>query len=145
MSVMTQKQNPIEEIRSFNRFYTSIIGVLDKHIVESRYSLSEARILFEINHSGPCTAREIKNTIKMDEGYLSRIIEKFVNRGIIKRSKSKEDARVYILSLTSKGHQIFASLNSASENEIKKLISTITKKQLGELVKGMQSIREILS
>ena len=82
---MAEKQDPVAEIRSFNRFYTNIIGLLDKHILESPYSLSEVRILFEINNIGPCSAREIKNIINMDEGYLSRIVEKFVRQKILKK------------------------------------------------------------
>jgi DNA-binding MarR family transcriptional regulator len=142
---MAEKQDPVTEIRSFNRFYTSIIGVLDKHILESPFSLSEARIMFEIHESGSCTAREIKNTINMDEGYLSRIIEKFVSNRIIKKTRSKEDARVFNLSLTAKGRKTFTRLNSVSENEIKHMIQPISQREVKNLVRNMQNIRRILS
>jgi DNA-binding MarR family transcriptional regulator len=142
---MAEKQDPVAEIRSFNRFYTNIIGILDKHILESPFSLSEARIMFEIHKSGSCTARKIKNIINMDEGYLSRIIEKFVSNGIIKKNRSKDDARVFNLSLTAKGRNIFTRLNDVSENEIKHMIQLISQREVNDLVKNMQNIRRILS
>jgi DNA-binding MarR family transcriptional regulator len=143
--VMVEKQDPVAEIRSFNRFYTNIIGILDRHILESPFSLSEARIMFEIHKTGSCTAREIKNTINMDEGYLSRIIEKFVSNKIIKKTRSKGDARVFNLSLTVKGSNIFTKLNAVSENEIRHMIQPISRREVKDLVRNMQNIRKILS
>jgi DNA-binding MarR family transcriptional regulator len=101
--------------------------------------------MFEIHKSGSCTARKIKNIINMDEGYLSRIIEKFVSNGIIKKTRSKDDARVFNLSLTAKGRNIFTRLNDVSENEIKHMIQPISQREVNDLVKNMQNIRRILS
>ncbi|HXL56601.1 MAG TPA: helix-turn-helix domain-containing protein, partial [Chitinophagaceae bacterium] len=100
---MTTREKIIGEIRAFNRFYTNIIGVLVNHILNTDYSLTEARILFEIYNNDNCTARTIKNIIKIDEGYLSRIIDKLVKQKLIKKQQSKLDGRVYILILTSFG------------------------------------------
>jgi DNA-binding MarR family transcriptional regulator len=135
----------ITQIRSFNRFYTSIIGLLEKHILESRYSLSEVRILFEINSMNVCTASQIKESIKMDEGYLSRLVEKFVADRLVMKKRSRKDARVYDLSLTTKGKRIFAKLNNASNNEVRKLVSGISQRDLHALVVHMKGIEQILS
>jgi DNA-binding MarR family transcriptional regulator len=135
----------IAQIRNFNRFYTSIVGLLEKHILESPYSLSEVRILFEISSRNVCTARQIKESIKMDEGYLSRLIEKFVAGGIIKKRRSRKDARVYDLSLSAKGKRIFANLNTSSDNEVRNLVMGIKGRDLQSLVNNMNNIRRILS
>lgn len=135
----------ITQIRSFNRFYTSIIGLLEKHILESSYSLSEVRILFEINSRSVCTARQIKESIKMDEGYLSRLVEKFVADRLVTKKRSRKDARVYDLSLTPKGKRIFGKLNAASDNEVRNLVSGISLRDLQSLVGHMKGIERILS
>jgi DNA-binding MarR family transcriptional regulator len=135
----------ITQIRSFNRFYTSILGLLEKHILESQYSLSEVRILFEINSMNVCTASQIKESIKMDEGYLSRLVEKFVADRLVMKKRSRKDARVYDLSLTTKGKRIFAKLNNASNNEVRKLVSGISQRDLHALVVHMKGIEQILS
>lgn len=142
---MAEKQNAVGEIRTFNRFYTNIIGVLDRHILESPHSLSEARILFEINAIGPCSARDVNNIINMDEGYLSRIIDKFVSKKILKKSRSKDDARVFDLSLTPKGKATFDALSDASEREIKKMIHSLSKREVDDLLRNMRRIKSILS
>lgn len=142
---MALTQKHINQIRNFNRFYTSIIGVLDQHMYQTPYSLSEARILFEINERSICTARQIKETIKMDEGYLSRIIEKFVNSRLIKKKQSEKDARVYNLSLTTKGRKIFSKLNAASDREVTKLTKGVSSKDLDTLIKNMEHIMITLS
>lgn len=142
---MASTQDHINQIRNFNRFYTSVIGLLDKHIYQSAYSLSEARILFEISKRRSRTARQIKEIIKMDEGYLSRIVEKFASAGIIKKSQSEQDARVYNLSLTNKGRKILKNLNDASDHEVATLVSGVAKKDIEILVKHMEAIVTILS
>jgi DNA-binding MarR family transcriptional regulator len=135
----------ITQIRSFNRFYTSIIGLLEKHILESQYSLSEVRILFEINARKVCTARQIKESIKMDEGYLSRLVEKFVANGMIRKHRSRKDARVFDLSLSPKGKRIFGKLNTASDDEVRNLVTGIRARDLRLLVGHMNGIKRILA
>ena len=142
---MPRIQNYIAQVRSFNRFYTSIIGLLEKHIQESDYSLSEVRILFEIASRSICTARQIKDTIRMDEGYLSRIIDKLVVEGLIRKRRSSKDARIFDLSLSAKGKRIFGALNRASNNEIKNLLLGLSLRNLQELVRNMNGIVRIVS
>jgi len=78
----------IQSVRDFNRFYTNIIGLLDRHILDSTYSLPEARVLFELNQQESCTAREILGVIKMDKSYLSRMLAQFESNGLIRKKTS---------------------------------------------------------
>lgn len=101
--------------------------------------------MFEINSMNVCTASQIKESIKMDEGYLSRLVEKFVADRLVMKKRSRKDARVYDLSLTTKGKRIFAKLNNASNNEVRKLVSGISQRDLHALVVHMKGIEQILS
>tara|TARA_R110000822_G_scaffold18677_3_gene61546 strand:- start:1636 stop:1962 length:327 start_codon:yes stop_codon:yes gene_type:complete len=101
----------IQTIREFNRFYTGIIGVTNNHILESSYSLTEVRVMYEIYSNPEITARLIKNIVNVDEGYLSRLIKKLVRQNIIEKEKSKTDNRISILKLSKKGEIIFLKLN----------------------------------
>lgn len=83
--------------------------------------------------------------VKMDEGYLSRLIEKFVAEGIIKKRRSRKDARVYDLSVSAKGKRIFSKLNASSDNEVRNLVLGIRGRDLQSLVNQMNNIRRILS
>jgi DNA-binding MarR family transcriptional regulator len=142
---MEKRKKEIENIRDFNRFYTNIIGVLDKRMYKTNYSLPEARILFEIYHLKTCTARQIMEKIIVDEGYLSRIIQGFVKKKLIKKSKSKEDGRAYFLSLTPAGKSEFELLNQTSQAEIATLIKDLSASEIKELLRNMSSIRSILA
>ena len=82
---MKQDQKLIDRIRSFNRFYTSIIGLLDQHFLDSPFSLTEGRVLYEICNIEECSAKKIRERILIDEGYLSRILDSFVKRGLVKK------------------------------------------------------------
>ena len=88
----------VAQMRSFNRFYTNLIGLLNHHIYESPYSLTEVRVLYEINNGDYVTARGIMETISIDEAYLSRIILKFQKEKLLKKEQSKTDKRVYYIS-----------------------------------------------
>src|SRR5689334_22512307 len=102
----------IESIRRFNRFYTRQIGVLEEGLVQSPYSLTEARIIYELAHHEQTTAAELASELKLDAGYLSRILRDFTQRGLIDKQPSETDGRQTVLSLSEAGQGAFALLNS---------------------------------
>jgi DNA-binding MarR family transcriptional regulator len=141
---MGQNQPVIEKIRAFNRYYTNIIGLLDQHYLDSPFSLTEGRVLYEIAHIENCSAKKIREKVSIDEGYLSRIIEKFIQKGLITKSPSPEDRRLHIISLTEKGQQEFASLNEHSDRLITQMIEKLSEPERAELVGMMEKIHAML-
>src|ERR1700756_5612038 len=107
----------IAAVRAFNRFYTRKLGVLDQHLAKSPYSLSEARVLYELAHCDELAAKEIGSELGLDPGYLSRIVQSFDEKGLITRKPLASDRRQVCLNLTAKGRQTFAKLNLNSQNE----------------------------
>src|ERR1043166_10284669 len=93
----------IASVRSFNRFYTDIIGLLDRFILDSNYSLPEVRILYELYHQPGQTAKSIIGSFRIDKGYLSRILLKFEKSKIISSKPASGDGRSIELELTAKG------------------------------------------
>lgn len=137
-------QKHIQEIRNFNRFYTDLIGLLDNHLLNSDYSLAEARILYEIFTAKQLSASDIIHNLSIDKGYLSRILKKFEKQDLVARKPSDGDARVSLLSLTGKGLKVFNELNDASNQQIAALISAMPVSQLDELVQHMRAIATLL-
>jgi DNA-binding MarR family transcriptional regulator len=142
---MSQKQESIEKIRKFNRFYTNVIGLLDQHFLDTPYSLTEGRVLYEIRLMEECSARKIMQNIAIDEGYLSRIIHKFTKQGLIKKAPSARDKRLHVIMLTEKGKKEFTKLNENSDKLISELIEKLSGKELEDLTSMMERIHELLS
>ena len=142
---MKREQEVIEKIRSFNRFYTDIIGLLDKHFLDSPFSLTEGRVLYEVRHTEDCTAKKIRENIRIDEGYLSRILNTFRKKGLITKSLSSDDKRLHIIKLTEKGQKEFASLNQHSDQLISRLIEKLSEEECQELLSITERIRHLLS
>ena len=142
---MNIPQQEIDAMRSFNRFYTVIIGIVDRHILESPYSLVEVRILHELRHTPGCTARGIMKTLNIDEGYLSRILKQFIKKGLVKKTKMKSDGRAYILELTKEGKQVFARLNDAQNALLRNLLQKYTETERREILSTMKRLQTLLS
>lgn len=134
----------IQEIRSFNRFYTDLIGLLNKHLLDSDYSLSEVRIMYEIHIAGEAQASQIMGEMDIDKSYLSRILKKLERDGVIVRKASEQDGRAVVVSLTEKGERLFMELTKATEEQVGGLIVHLSEKERDELVGHMQAIRRIL-
>src|SRR5271155_4281814 len=100
----------VETVRQFNRFFTQRIGVLDESLLDSGLTLTQARVLFEIGTSDTCSAGDVISLLRLDAGYLSRILQGFVESGLVKRKPSPDDGRRALLSLTQKGREKFAEL-----------------------------------
>lgn len=141
---MKHNQDQIERIRSFNRFYTDIIGLLDQHFLDSPFSLTEGRVLYEISHTENCSAKKIREKISVDEGYLSRILDTFRKKGLITKIPSLEDRRLHIIMLTEKGRMEFSSLNDHSNMLISEILEKLSEEERQELVSMTDRIRELL-
>src|ERR1700751_3857184 len=114
---LAEPDQEIAAVRAFNRFYTRKLEVLDQHLLKTPFSLSEARVMFELAHRGDLSAKEIGLELGLDPGYLSRILQKFEEDGLINRKPLASDRRQYQLSLTAKGRSAFAKINLSSQNE----------------------------
>ncbi|MBB3732084.1 bifunctional helix-turn-helix transcriptional regulator/GNAT family N-acetyltransferase [Nonomuraea dietziae] len=136
----------IEEIRAFNRFYTKVIGVLQSGMLDSPYSLTEARVLFELAQAEGLAmeAGELRRLLDLDAGYLSRILTRFCNDGLIVRERSATDARRQIVSLTEAGSLTFARLDQRQAEEIATLLEGLSEEDRGRLGASMATIRSVL-
>ena len=141
---MKRDQDLIERIRSFNRFYTNIIGLLDQHFLDSPFSLTEGRVLYEISHTEGCSAKKIREKISIDEGYLSRILDTFRKKGLITKTSSLEDRRLHMIELTEKGRKQFSSLNDHSNQLISEILDKLSEEEREEFVSMTDRIRELL-
>src|SRR6266436_6420032 len=115
----------ISAVRAFNRFYTRKLGVLDQQLLKSPFSLSEARVLYELATRENLAAKEIGIELGLDPGYLSRIIQNFDEDGLIARKPLPSDRRQYQLSLTAKGRQAFAKLDRSSHDDVAAVIERL--------------------
>src|SRR5882762_6746684 len=111
---MIPMDNSIAAVRRFNRFYTRQIGVLHEGLLNSPYSLTEVRILYELAHRQRASAAEIGKELGLDKGYLSRLLLGLKQRRLISSKASDADRRESILSLTRKGQKAFAALDFRS-------------------------------
>lgn len=141
---MTHNQELIDRIRGFNRFYTNIIGLLDQHFLDSPFSLTEGRVLYEICNIEDCSAKKIRESIVIDEGYLSRILDSFSKRSLIKKTSSSIDGRLRIIVPTENGKGEFLSLNENSNKSISEMIEKLSDEEREDLLNKMEGIRALL-
>lgn len=139
------KVTHIAEMRAFNRFYTGIIGVLNEHILDSRFSLPEVRVLYELYHNGALSASDIISLLHIDKGYLSRLLKQFEKKKLVRRKQSKEDARSSLVELTTAGRMEFEILNRISDDRISLILKQLSTKECRKLLLHMNSVKSILS
>src|SRR5215467_7853123 len=134
----------VAAVRAFSRFYTRKLGVLDQHLLNSPFSLSEARVLYELAHRDDLSAKEIGAELGLDAGYLSRIMQNFDDSGLITRKPLASDRRQHRLSLTAKGRQAFAKLDRSSHDEVAVLLGRLDTAERGRLLNAMTTIEHAL-
>ena len=131
-------------VRAFNRFYTRKLGVLDQQLLKSPFSLSEARVLYELAHRENLSAKEIGAELGLDAGYLSRIVQNFDENGLITRTPLPADRRQYRLDLTAKGHEAFAKLERSSQDDVGAVLAALPHGGSQKLVGAMPEIERLL-
>jgi len=141
---MTAPPDRVAAVRQFNRFYTRSIGVLHEGLLHTHFTLTESRLLWEFAHRDSTTASELARDLELDAGYLSRLLGGFKQRGLIKSTRSKDDARHQHLSLTAAGRKAFAPLDEQSQREVTALLDTLAEPQQQRLLGAMQTIERLL-
>jgi len=134
----------VETVRHFNRFYTRRIGVLREGLLQSPFSLAQARVLYELAHRENPAAGALARDLGLDAGYLSRILKGFEKRGLVRRSRSESDGRQSMLSLTAKGRRVFAALDAQSSEEVRGMAGKLAPADRGQLAGAMQTIERLL-
>jgi DNA-binding MarR family transcriptional regulator len=135
----------IGTVRQFNRFFTRQIGVLREGLLHSPYSLTEARILFELGQSNRVTASKLGRELGLDAGYLSRILARLEQQGLLEKVRSEHDGRQLLLSLTAAGREAFALLDHRSREEVSEMLENLSEEDQQHLLKAMQTIESLLS
>jgi DNA-binding MarR family transcriptional regulator len=143
MDRITQEQ--IENVRRFNRVYTNVMGYIDRHVLETEYTLSEGRLLHEIGKVAPCTLKRLSDTLRMDPGYLSRIVKKFETEGLLEKKRSAEDGRAVLLCLTKRGNEAVDAVNKASSLQIEQLLRKLGEEERTEFLSAMRTVERILN
>ncbi|TPK93955.1 MULTISPECIES: bifunctional helix-turn-helix transcriptional regulator/GNAT family N-acetyltransferase [unclassified Mesorhizobium] len=134
----------IDTVRSFNRFYTRQIGLLDEGLLKSPFSLTEARVLYELANRDGLVASDLVRELGLDPGYVSRLLKKFEERGLVEREASEADARRASIALTPAGRQAFAPLNQDSHDQVRALLDRLAPVDQERLVKAMRTVQELL-
>src|SRR5882762_85823 len=129
----------VAAIRGFNRFYTRRIGILNESVYRSPFSLTEARVLYEVAHRKKLTATDLGKDLGVDAGYLSRMLRGFEKRGLVARTPAPDDGRQNLLTLTRNGRAAFAPLDARSRTEIGALLSTIPEPEQNRLINAMRT------
>jgi DNA-binding MarR family transcriptional regulator/GNAT superfamily N-acetyltransferase len=139
------RDGTVAAVRTFNRFYTNMIGLLRGKYLDTPYSLTEARILFELAQRGASEATDLRRTVDIDAGYLSRILARFASGGLVTRQRSAADGRRQVISLTENGRSVVAGLDTRSAAQTRDMLAGVHDDDQRRLLDAMHVITGVLS
>jgi DNA-binding MarR family transcriptional regulator/GNAT superfamily N-acetyltransferase len=142
--MVDQLAQRIERVRRFSRFFTRQLGLLREGLLRSEFSLTEARVIYELAHHERATPAHLSEELGIDPGYLSRILKGFGERGLIGRTPSPTDRRQSVLSLTDAGEAAFARLNADSRGQVEGMLAPLADPEQARLVAAMEVIEGLL-
>jgi DNA-binding MarR family transcriptional regulator/GNAT superfamily N-acetyltransferase len=134
----------VDAVRRFTRFYTRRIGVLHEGLLGSPFSLTEARVLYELAQRDAVTASELGKQLGIDAGYLSRILRSFTDRDLIRRRASESDGRQSIIVLTDAGRSAFEAIDARSRDEVAAILEALDPAERTRLARAMLTVESLL-
>jgi DNA-binding MarR family transcriptional regulator/GNAT superfamily N-acetyltransferase len=135
----------VAAVRAFNRFYTNMIGLLRGKYLDTPYSLTEARILFELAQRDANEVTDLRRTVDIDTGYLSRILARFESDGLISRQRSAADGRRQVIRLTDAGRGVVTGLDGRSAAQTRDMLAAVRSEDQRRLLDAMRLITEVLA
>ena len=134
----------VAAVRAFNRFYTRQIGVVGAGYLDSPFSLTDVRVLYELAHRERASASDLVRELGLDPGYLSRLLRGFAKQGLVDRRRAEDDGRRSLLWLTERGWEIFDGLDIAARDQIGGLLAPLPEGEQERLIAAMATIEELL-
>src|SRR5512139_1935246 len=134
----------VAALRSFNRFYTRRIGVLDEHLYGTPFTLPQTRVLWELAHHDGITASELARTLDLDAGYLSRLLAALKSKRLVRAQRSPADARHQMLSLTAAGRRAYAPMDAHSQAQVSALLAPLPEADRRRLLQAIGTIESLL-
>jgi DNA-binding MarR family transcriptional regulator/GNAT superfamily N-acetyltransferase len=134
----------VATVREFNRFYTRVIGVLDEGLLDTPYTLTEARVIFELAQGEQVEVATLRRRLGLDPGYLSRILSRYESDGLIIRSRSTSDARRQVVRLTAAGRSAYKTLDERSARQIQAVLEGLADEEQRRLLAAMSTISDVL-
>jgi DNA-binding MarR family transcriptional regulator/GNAT superfamily N-acetyltransferase len=144
MPTHSDLENRIAAVRRFSRFYTRQLGLLRESLVHTRFSLTEGRVLYELAHRDQTTASELAAELDLDHGYLSRILRRFAEEGLLAKKRARDDGRQSLISITAKGRKAFAPLNKGSHDQVAELLEKLAPAEQARVVGAMSTVESLL-
>ena len=141
---MSISAEQIARVRAFNRDYTRRIGILSDGHLDSPYSLTEVRVMYEIAHRSGVTAAELADDLDLDRGYLSRLLKGFETKRLLARAASPEDGRRQQLRLTPAGVRVFEPLERRTQDQVKELLASLDEQRRYAVLMAMEVIQSAL-
>lgn len=141
---MAEPEQRIAAVRRFNRRYTRTIGALREGLLDSRFSLAEARVLYELAHRSETNATELIHELDIDAGYLSRILRRFEHDRLIRRNTAANDRRQSVVSITRAGREAFAPLEERAREQVRELLAAVPDQGQAAMVAAMGRIETLL-
>ena len=133
-----------KQVRAFNRFFAVKIRVFNRYVFGTPYSLVEGRIIGEIGRNAGCTANRIADALQMDKSYLSRVLAKLEDAGLISKSVSENDNRKKHLNLTESGLVLYDELERLSDDQVDDMLAGLDAEQTKQVLLSMRTIQSIL-
>ena len=144
MTTPDTEPSPVASVRAFSRFYTNVIGVLHGGLLDSPYTLTEARVLFELAAGGVTEVAALRRSLDIDAGYLSRILARFAADQLIVRERSASDGRRQVISVTEAGRAAFTELGARQDEQVGELLSGLDDAARQRLLAAMAVIQDTL-
>jgi DNA-binding MarR family transcriptional regulator/GNAT superfamily N-acetyltransferase len=149
MMIKTASPSPdlearVAAVRHFTRFYTPLIGVFEEHYLQTPFSLTEGRVLYELAYRDAITATALAADLNLDHGYLSRILRRFGEAGLVAKKRAPDDARQSLITITAKGRKAFAPLNKASSDQVAALLARLSGADQARVVGAMRQVENLL-
>lgn len=137
--------NQVLDVRRFNRFHTKLVGALNEGLLASDFSLVQVRLMYELNHNDNLAASDLMDILKLDRGYLSRLIASLEDKNLITKTPDPSNGKRMVLALTEQGQRVEDELEQLSSQQVANLITPLPNTERRQLVRSMQHIEKLLS
>jgi DNA-binding MarR family transcriptional regulator len=138
----------VDNAREIFQIMTRRFGFLNKNCCSAGgldISLIQSHILYEIDHQHKPSIQQVADALGTDITTFSRQIQSLIKMNLVKKTPDPDDRRVYILSLTTEGKYVAATIDQQMKAYLDEIFSHMNDFEKETVIRSIKLLNDAMA
>jgi DNA-binding MarR family transcriptional regulator len=135
------RREPHEVLDSFGALARTLRAAAAQTYATFEVGTAQAKVLRHLGHHPHVSQANLARATASDPTLMGRVLETLIDRGWVRRERSEDDRRQYVLELSAAGQRARKRVESARRQVAERMVAALTDKDLADFDRIANKVR----